>query len=64
MKRFFLKLRCKLLGHDYPCMEFSAYTLCFCRHCGQEVAGRTFEDLEPIPDGFLDDCDFGLEDAA
>ena len=35
-------------GHDYPCLFFSADTLCFCRRCGKEVLDRDFEDLEPI----------------
>jgi len=42
------RLICKLRGHDFPCPTFNAYTLCFCQHCGKEIADRTFNDLEPL----------------
>lgn len=47
--RCFTGLICKLKGHDYPCLTFNTYTLCFCWRCGKEVADRTFDDLEPFP---------------
>ncbi len=55
MKKWFARLICKLFGHDWPALTFDSYSLCFCRRCGEEVAGRTFADLPPLPpdhDGF------------
>lgn len=50
MKNFINKIICKLRGHDYPCLTFDNFSLCYCQRCGREVADRTFDDILPIPE--------------
>lgn len=55
------KLVCATRGHNYPCSIFTTSALCFCQRCGTEIAGRSFNDLEPIADedrDLLDTPDF------
>jgi hypothetical protein len=45
---------CWFRGHQYEAPVFTANTLCFCQRCGKEIAGGSFEDLEPIDPDDLD----------
>lgn len=48
LKRAWGRLVCRVRGHDFPCLVFTANTLCFCRRCGKEVADRSFAHLTPM----------------
>ncbi|MGH1447908.1 MAG: hypothetical protein ACRBBM_00585 [Pseudomonadaceae bacterium] len=50
MIKAFRKLACAVRGHRYPTNLFDNFSLCFCKRCGQEVAGRTWEDILDAPD--------------
>lgn len=52
MGHLFKKLICKFKGHAYKAPYFDNYTLCFCQRCGKEIADRTFDDIETIPDDY------------
>lgn len=41
---------CLAPQHEYAAPFFHGNALCFCAHCGTEIAGRTFDDLEPMTD--------------
>ncbi len=43
------KIICKFNGHDFgSVVTYSPNVLVFCRRCGEEIAGRKWEDLEPM----------------
>ncbi len=43
------KVRCRIKGHDFgPVVFISPALLTYCRHCGEEIMGRTIDDLEPM----------------
>jgi hypothetical protein len=42
------RLYCWFNGHDFPAPGFHGNALCFCTHCGTEIAGRSFDVLEPM----------------
>ena len=47
MKRLFLKVVCMLRGHDFgPVVYVSPSVLIHCSRCGEELLGRSFDDLE------------------
>lgn len=39
---------CPLVGCDFGDVLFTGNSLVFCRRCGAEILGRTFDDLEPM----------------
>ncbi|MDD5175781.1 MAG: hypothetical protein PHQ05_05090 [Sterolibacterium sp.] len=47
---------CSWRGHrnDSPSFTFG-YDLYPCKHCGQDIFGNTWEDIEPLTDEMLDD---------
>jgi len=49
IKQLWLGLVCRFKGHKYGASEFNTWSLCYCRRCGEEMAGRTFADLETPP---------------
>ncbi len=50
---FIRKAICKIRGHRYPSPYFDNYTLSFCTCCGEEIANRTFDDIEPMPENYI-----------
>jgi len=52
MKNFIRKLICKINGHEYSAPYFDNYSLCFCQRCGKEIADRTLDDLDSLPDDY------------
>jgi len=51
MKRLLAKLICRLRGHDFgPCVYLSPAVLQCCLRCGDDIMGRTIDDLEPATD--------------
>jgi len=48
---FFRHLVCRFKGHDFgDAVYISPAVLTFCHRCGQEIQGRTIDDLEPMTD--------------
>jgi len=63
MKRLFRKLVCRLRGHDFGSVVYlSPAVLQCCRRCGEDIQGRTIDDLEPMTDEDFEFLD-ALEDA-
>ncbi|WP_020675305.1 hypothetical protein [Geopsychrobacter electrodiphilus] len=65
LSRLIKKLICLFKGHDFgDCVYISPSYLTFCRCCGVEIQGRSFDDLEPLTDEdrehleFIDDWDW------
>lgn len=51
IKRFFARLICRLRGHDFGAVVYvSPSMLCCCERCGEDIQGRSFDDLEPMTD--------------
>lgn len=48
-RRFISRPICTVLGCDHRSLFFSVNELSFCRRCGCEIAGRSVDDLEPLP---------------
>jgi len=48
MIRWLKRQICKIKGHRYEAPVFFTNMLFFCKHCGAEMFGRTFADLEPM----------------
>lgn len=56
--RLFWKIVCYFKGHDFgSAVYISPAVLTFCRRCGTEIQGRTFDDLEPATDEDLEVMD-------
>jgi hypothetical protein len=47
-KKLTLKAICAIRGCRHNALYFSGNTLSFCTCCGEEIAGRTFDDIEPM----------------
>ena len=41
---------CWLIGCKFDAAVFKTSSLYFCRRCGTELTGRSFDDLEPMSD--------------
>lgn len=52
LKRWFARhFICRRQGHDFGDVVYiSPAVLTFCHNCGEEIQGRTWEDLEPMTD--------------
>ena len=59
MKNLLAKIKCYFKGHDFgPVVYVSPSVLQFCRCCGEELQGRTIEDLEPMTEDDYDHLEF------
>jgi hypothetical protein len=56
---------CRVRGCHFNAMAFRSNALYFCTRCGEELTGRTFEDLVPMSDEDLEEMhrDFEMNDA-
>lgn len=49
---------CRVLGHQNDAPYFTiGYALYPCKHCGDDIFGKTWDDIEPMPDDMREDLE-------